>query len=79
MVDITLENLGPIVAMLGLVVTVWGASRKFTSLDLATANQAKDIENNTTHLEELKKNYKELFEKVIRLEQKLEDFLNKQD
>jgi hypothetical protein len=86
MVEITFENMAPIAALLIVAVTIWGAARKFTSLEITQANNqksnetsdalnAKDVQRNIDDLKELKEQIKELYVKLLKLEQKVEDKL----
>ena len=87
MVEITFENMAPIAALLIVAVTIWGAARKFTSLEITQANNqktnetsdalnAKDVQKNMEDLKELKQQIRELYVKVLKLEQKMEDRVN---
>ena len=76
MVEISFENVAPVAALLIVSVTIWGAAKKFTQLDVAVASTQKDIEQIKTDLKELKRDYRDLYEIVLRLQQKVEDKLN---
>lgn len=87
MVEISFENIAPIAALLIVSVTIWGAARKFTSLEITQSNNqkvnetsdalnAKDVQRNMEDLKELKQQVRELYIMVLKLEQKMEDKLS---
>lgn len=86
MVEITFENLYPIAGLLIISVTIWGMSKKFTQMDSTIADNqkdnqrdfainSKDIQELQKDLDCLKKEVKEISDKLIRLTQKIEDKL----
>lgn len=77
MVEISFENVAPIAALLIVSVTIWGAARKFTALDVAVANSQKDIDQIKSDLRELKKDVRSLYEIVLKLQQRTEDKFEK--
>jgi hypothetical protein len=77
MVEISFENVAPIAALILISVSIWGAARKFTQLEVASANIQKDIEKNQEELKELKKDYRALYTIVLKLQQQIEDKFEK--
>jgi hypothetical protein len=82
--EITLENIYPLAGMIVIAVTIWGMARKFTAMDMAIQNDqkdnethdalnARDIKNVQQQIDELKRDVREIYKIILKLEQRVED------
>lgn len=84
MVEVTFEYVAPIAALLLISVSIWGAAKKFTAMDMAIQNNRKDFErddaigkNNIERIQkeivDLRKDIREISIMLIKLKQEVED------
>jgi hypothetical protein len=85
-VELTFENLYPLAGLLVIGVTIWGMSKKFTGMDMTIQNNQKDnerddalnnnrIKQNEDDLASLRKDVKDIYIILLKLQQKVEDKL----
>ena len=84
MAEITLDNIYPLAGLIVIAVTIWGMARKFTAMDMAIQNDqkdneghdalnARDIKNLQQQLDEVKRDLREIYKIILKLEQRVED------
>jgi hypothetical protein len=86
-VDVTLENIYPFAGLIVIAVTIWGMARKFTSMDMAIQNDqqknetqdalnSRDIKNLQDQIAEIKRDLREIYRTLLKLEQRVDDRVN---
>jgi len=84
MAELTFDNLYPLAGLIVIGVTIWGMARKFTAMDMAIQNDqkdnqsvdalnARDIRNLQEQINELKRDVREIYRVILKLEQRVED------
>jgi len=76
-VEVTFEYVAPIAALILISVSIWGAAKKFTSMDVTITRLTSDIEQLKSDLKEVKRDYRELYTAFVKLQQKMEDKFQK--
>jgi hypothetical protein len=87
-VELTFENLYPLAGLLVISVTIWGMAKKFTAMDITMSNNQKDAEKNfglnaerikklQEELVEVKKDIREIYTIVLKLNQQVQDKFSK--
>jgi hypothetical protein len=84
MAEISLENIYPLAGLIVIGVTIWGMAKKFTVMDMAIQNDqkdnqsvdalnARDIKNLQEQINDLKRDVREIYKIILKLEQRVED------
>ena len=84
MVEVTFENVAPVVGLIAIGIATWGAARRFTEVESNIKNNAEKMEHDIKHLEDdlerlqkqvdaIRHDVKDLTTIVIKLEQKFTD------
>src|SRR4030095_14932287 len=84
MAELTFDNLYPLAGLIVIGVTIWGMARKFTAMDMAIQNDqkdnesqdalsARDIKNLQHEIDEIKRDLREIYKIILKLEQRVED------
>ena len=84
MVEITFENIAPVVGLFAIGIATWGAARRFTEVETNIKNNAEKTEHAIKHLEydlerlqkqvdAVRHDIKDLTSITIKLQQKIED------
>jgi hypothetical protein len=87
-VEVTFEYVAPVAALILISVSIWGAAKKFTSMDTTIQNNQKDNERDfsinsndikrlQSELADLKKDVREIYTMLLKLNQKVEDRFQK--
>ena len=82
--EITLDNIYPLAGLIVIAVTIWGMARKFTAMDMAIQNDqkdnesqdalnARDVKNLQLQIDEIKRDLREIYRIILKLEQRVED------
>ena len=88
MVEITYENVAPVLGLLLIGVTAYGAARKFTEMDKDIRNDQEkndhdiailenDLKRLQSQVDSLRHDVKDMHTVLIRLQQKIEDKFTK--
>lgn len=73
--EFTFANIAPLATFIGIIVVIWGASRKFTSVDITNALNSKEIQTLKEELCKLRSEYDKLNERFIEFRTRAEDKL----